>query len=372
MRALIAIGSNSIRMLYVDENKSKHAFREENPLFLGLDANGSLSEDAIEKTLRAIFALKENIPKGCPCSLIATSASRDANNAGEMAEKIQARCGLSLRILSGEEEAHYSFLGACFPYASACGMIDIGGGSSELVAGDSGKALFKTSLQMGASRLHKVCPIDDIASMEKAISLINEQLCKENIPSFSHPFVLLGGTGTILVRMLSHMGKALERNVHGDHKASSDDVERILHLVSKTPVSQRKNIAGLYESRIRIFPCGLAILLCFMRELGLQHIWISERNNMDGIIFEEENMDFIKEPGRIYKNDESGKCIAEICYAEKEKGLFDINHTFVDASLRGQGVGGKLVDAALLDIRELGGKATASCWFAKKILEEKK
>lgn len=81
-------------------------------------------------------------------------------------------------------------------------------------------------------------------------------------------------------------------------------------------------------------------------------------------------MDFIKETNRIYAKDENGKVIAEIEFNEIEKGVYDICHTFVDESLRGQGVASKLVQEAVNEIQSRNGKVTASCSYAKKWLEK--
>lgn len=81
-------------------------------------------------------------------------------------------------------------------------------------------------------------------------------------------------------------------------------------------------------------------------------------------------MEFITEKNRIYAEDENGKVIAEVDFPENESGVLDINHTFVDDSLRGQGVAGKLLQAAVEEIRKQGKKAAASCSYAKVWFEK--
>ena len=83
-------------------------------------------------------------------------------------------------------------------------------------------------------------------------------------------------------------------------------------------------------------------------------------------------MNFIKEPNRIYLPDETGKIIAEITFEEIEKGRYNIDHTFVDESLRGQGIASKLVAEAVKEIESKGGKIQATCSYAKKWLETHK
>ena len=73
---------------------------------------------------------------------------------------------------------------------------------------------------------------------------------------------------------------------------------------------------------------------------------------------------------RISRKDENGHVIAEITFTETSHGLFVINHTFVDESLRGQGVASKLVQAAVDEIKKRGGQVQATCSYAKKWLKE--
>lgn len=81
-------------------------------------------------------------------------------------------------------------------------------------------------------------------------------------------------------------------------------------------------------------------------------------------------MEFIIEENRIFKKDENGKVIAEIEFEEIQSGLFNIFHTFVDESLRGQGIASKLVEMALSEIQKKGGKPQATCSYAQKYFEK--
>ena len=81
-------------------------------------------------------------------------------------------------------------------------------------------------------------------------------------------------------------------------------------------------------------------------------------------------MEFIKEDSKIYILDNNKKVIAEISFYESENGIFIIDHTFVDESLRGQGIAGKLVEMAVEEIEKRGGKVEATCSYAKKWLEK--
>jgi len=81
-------------------------------------------------------------------------------------------------------------------------------------------------------------------------------------------------------------------------------------------------------------------------------------------------MNFIHEPNRIYSTDENGKVLAEVTFPETQPGVYTIDHTIVDSSLQGQGVAGKLVQAAVEDINSKGGEVRATCSYAVKWLEK--
>ena len=81
-------------------------------------------------------------------------------------------------------------------------------------------------------------------------------------------------------------------------------------------------------------------------------------------------MNFIKEENRIYCLDDNQKKVAQITFEEIEKGIFNINHTFVDESLRGQGIASKLVQEAVNEIESRNGSVQATCSYAKKWLEK--
>ncbi|HEX3077753.1 MAG TPA: GNAT family N-acetyltransferase [Lachnospiraceae bacterium] len=81
-------------------------------------------------------------------------------------------------------------------------------------------------------------------------------------------------------------------------------------------------------------------------------------------------MEFIKESNRIYGTDENGKVIAEVTFPSRTQDTVDINHTFVDDSLRGQGIAGQLLQQAADQIRSNGIKAVASCSYARQWFEK--
>ena len=150
IRAAIAIGSNSTRLLVAEKegNELKHAFRgrEETRLFLGLDEENNIAPERLEQTALAVARLaKAAWLRGAQeITLFATSATRDAKNGAALGERIRALCGLSLQVISGEEEARLAFCAVAGQERRL--VMDIGGGSTEFTYGENGQILWANHL----------------------------------------------------------------------------------------------------------------------------------------------------------------------------------------------------------------------------------
>src|SRR5690349_14096242 len=158
--AVIDCGTNSIRLLVTDvqDGRQHDLVREMRIVRLGqgVDATGRLDRAAIDRTIQAtreyaelITTLGADVVRFC-----ATSAARDAENADEFAAEIESVLGVRPQVLTGEEEAAASFLGATRSLAGGRSLVvDIGGGSTELVVGEAGAVEWSTSLDIGSVRL---------------------------------------------------------------------------------------------------------------------------------------------------------------------------------------------------------------------------
>lgn len=281
--AVIVIGSNSTRLLAadaVDQLTNPVRGRVETRLFLGMNSAAAFDEQSMAHTVESVNQLKLEA-ESTNAELIgvyATSAARDASNTDVLARKILKSTGHALQILSGEEEAAYSFFGAAGN--ETCGVIDIGGGSTEIVLG-SGTDLFAThSLQMGASRLFKTHPINSVGDCSRAFEAIKSSM--NDLPAvfkrFASPmsFYLLGGTGTACARMLA---KPPEGCI-----LSNEQLDRLLHLVAETPRDNRKYLPGFPASRVDILPTGMAILSVLFEIFSIGQVCVTERTNADGLL----------------------------------------------------------------------------------------
>ena len=224
--AVIGIGSNSVRSLLVDvagtEFKRLRRDREGTRLFAGLDEAGNLDRESMEKTVAAVRRMASDAAQlgAEKLAIFATSAARDAANGAEFMATVERETGIPLRIISGEEEAELSFLGASAAVkAERCGMIDIGGGSTEIAIGTPAGIESAFSCQMGAVRLFRRLRLDrkeDMKPVEVAAAEILDEKLRE-YPGLALPetWVGTGGTFTTLAAMALGQPWTNRTNVQG-------------------------------------------------------------------------------------------------------------------------------------------------------------
>ncbi len=289
-RAAIAIGSNSTRMLAAEKKdgalRSILRGREETRLFLGLDEQGNISRDSLENTAQAVARLaRQAWDYGAETiSLFATSATRDARNGCALADRIIDLCGLPMRIISGEEEAGLAFLAASEGRRRL--VMDIGGGSTEWTLGENNRVEWAVSMQLGASRLLKMCPIesetDSLNALETARSIMAPYAEKLRALPRACGMVGMGGSCTTSAAML--MG----REAHGEEvegkTVTLDAAREQLRLLASLPLAARMKVPGLPPSRAVHMPHGLCILISALEMCGFDHLTVSGRTNLDGYL----------------------------------------------------------------------------------------
>jgi exopolyphosphatase / guanosine-5'-triphosphate,3'-diphosphate pyrophosphatase len=224
--------------------------------------------------------------------MIATSAMRDAANRHELDFYIAAHCPILLNcVISGQEEALLSFLGACCipPQVGLQGMIDIGGGSTEVALGTAGEGLLSAhSLQLGASRLLKMQRVDSLRDITSAHA-IADQIIAENLPALSdlpgpaQRWTLVGGTGTTLLGLITRLPHT--QPLPEGHIITRDQVHDWLEKLAQLSPEQRAQLPGMPPTRVHIMPTGLVILEALLEQLAIKEITVSLRNNLDGNLY---------------------------------------------------------------------------------------
>ena len=290
--AVIGIGSNSVRSLLADVNRSGIQRlcrdREGTRLFAGLDEAGNLNRDSMEKTLSAVRRMaSEASRQGAEkLAIFATSAARDAANGKAFMEAVEQETQVPLRIVSGEEEAELSFLGAsAAAEADRCGMVDIGGGSTEVAVGSEKGIECAFSCQMGAVRLYRRLRLDRKEDMEPveaaAAEILGEHLCEHPGLVLPETWVGTGGTFTTLAAMALGQPWTDRTHVHGA-VISRQKIREIGETLAGMDIGERRKLPGMQPGRADIVVHGICILLGVMKCLGMERITVSEWGNLDG------------------------------------------------------------------------------------------
>ena len=295
LSAVIGIGSNSVRVLMAETAAGTFRRlwrdREGTRLFAGLDEDGNLSGESIRKTAEAVgrMAREARLRGAHPVDVFATSAARDAANGGEFIREIQKAAGVEPEIITGEEEARLSFFGASMaaPGPGRCGVIDIGGGSTEIVTGEGENIDCAFSCQMGAVRLYQAIQLrskSDMAIAEKAAAeILREKIAEAGAFRMPEFWIGTGGTFTTLAAMVRQIPWTDRTCMHGT-KVGIREIRSIGEGLAEMDLEARKKLPGLQPGRADIVVHGICILLAVMNHLGIEGIIVSEWGNLDGYL----------------------------------------------------------------------------------------
>ena len=294
--AVIGIGSNSVRALIARNDggifERLYRDREGTRLFAGLDSRGILKEESILKTAEAVRRMAAVVrEKGVTdLSVFATSAARDAANGRDFLQAIEESGGVQPMILTGEEEARLSFFGAsravkdeCF-----CGVIDIGGGSTEIVTGCGDAIACAFSCQMGAVRLFREIPIarkEDMRSVENAArEILETKLAAQESFRPAETWIGTGGTFTTLAAMVKEIPWTARTHMHGT-RVTKEEIRSVGEKLADMPLEERIRLPGLQPGRADIVVHGICILLSVMDRFGIESLTVSEWGNLDGFLW---------------------------------------------------------------------------------------
>jgi exopolyphosphatase/guanosine-5'-triphosphate,3'-diphosphate pyrophosphatase len=293
--AVIDIGSNSTRLLIADVQAGRVMEVERQSrvtrLGRGVDLSGQLSVEAIEAACDAIAdyvaicreADVENVES------IATSAVRDASNGSAFVAELRERFALSARVLDGEEEAGLTYLGATSesPPSEPTLVVDIGGGSTELIVGTGKEIVFHTSLQAGVVR-HSERHIgndppatEELEALAADIRSLIEDATAGQPGARARAGIAVAGTPTSLASIELGLEPYDPKQVHG-HTLTLASIQRLLSQLASAPLDKRVQISGMHPDRAPTIVTGVVILVETMRAFGLNSITVSEHDILYG------------------------------------------------------------------------------------------
>jgi exopolyphosphatase / guanosine-5'-triphosphate,3'-diphosphate pyrophosphatase len=297
--AVVDVGSNSTRLLIADvaEGRVSEVERRSTVTRLGrgVDLSGQLSDEAVEA---ACVAIEEYVglcrENGvATVGAIATSAVRDASNGDAFVAELRERFALSALVLDGEEEARRTYRGATFerPPAELTLVIDIGGGSTEMIVGVGEEIGFHASLQAGVVRHSERHLSDDpptVAELE-ALAADIRGLIADSLESYRESWPSAGIAVAGTPASLSAVDLGLEpydpSRVHG-HVLPLETIQRLLSRFASSPLAERARIPGLHPDRAPTIIAGCVILVEAMRAFGLERIQASEHDILYGTALE--------------------------------------------------------------------------------------
>jgi exopolyphosphatase/guanosine-5'-triphosphate,3'-diphosphate pyrophosphatase len=295
--AVVDLSSNTTRLLLADVRDQRVAEldrrTEITALGQGVDASGRLDDEAIERVVEALAGYREAIDAaGVERTVaVATSAVRDAANGEDFRATLHERFGLDVQTITGEEEARLTFLGATIrraPGADSVMVIDIGGGSTELVIGvGSEEPTFVVSTQAGSVRqtdrhLHEDPPSDEgLAALRDDVQTILTDAVPFALRGSVRTGIAVAGTATSLAAIDQELDPYDPARIDG-YELDVEACERMLAMLAARPLEERREIAGLEPKRAPTIVAGAAILVEALRAFELESLEVSEADILHG------------------------------------------------------------------------------------------
>jgi exopolyphosphatase/guanosine-5'-triphosphate,3'-diphosphate pyrophosphatase len=291
------IGTNSTRLLVADVGADGSVAEVERLLEItrlgeGVDASGTLAEAPMGRVTDTLIRYAERARALSAERLlaVATSAVRDASNRDDFLARVAAT-GFEPRLLSGEEEAATTFAGVRSrapggESVSADGtlVVDVGGGSTELVLGAAGGVAWSRSLQAGCVRMterflgEEVVSGDDIAAVEAAVHELLGVVPDEVVEA-TRRAIAVAGTATTLAA-IQHGGYDADA-VHGA-RITREGIRALEGRLGAMTLEQRRTVPGLEPARAPVIVAGIVVLGCVLDRFGLAEAIVSERDILHG------------------------------------------------------------------------------------------
>ena len=296
--AVVDIGSNSTRLLIaqVQDGALEELDRRSvvTRLGEGVDATGRLGDEPQRRVLATLDEYARAIEEhGAQRRLaVLTSAVRDAANGEEFTATVRERYGLDGRTLSGDEEARLTFLGATAARDDAGGapllVVDIGGGSTELVVGRRGEVEFHVSTQAGVVRhterhLHTDPPTEaDMQALAEDVRGIYEAVVPEDVRERVGGAVAVAGTATSCAAIDVGVEPYDPARVEG-HVVSAERLAELRARLAALPLDERRRVPGLHPDRAPTIVAGTILLAEVLGAFGLDSFEASERDILWGV-----------------------------------------------------------------------------------------
>jgi exopolyphosphatase/guanosine-5'-triphosphate,3'-diphosphate pyrophosphatase len=285
--AAVDIGTNSTRLLIAEGDEERARASIVTRLGEGVDRSGTLSDAAQQRVLDVLARFRATIEEQrCERAAAAmTSAVRDAANGGEFSARVEQALGFAPRILTGDEEARLTYDGATYGRDGEFLVIDIGGGSTELVLGGTG---FHASTQIGVVRhserhLHSDPPT--AAELENLTRDVHEILMAHvpvRLREIRVNAIAVAGTPTQCAAIDLGPDEYDQTRIEG-HILTASRLRDLLVQTAGLTLAKRREITGLDPERASVIVAGIAILLEVIDCFSLDQVEASEHDILWGL-----------------------------------------------------------------------------------------
>ena len=297
--AVVDIGTNSTRLLIAQVEHGRVTEELERVSIVtrlgqGVDTTGSLAQEAMDRVFAVLDDYRARIDAHDvdATTAVLTSAVRDASNGAAFTAAVRERFGLDAQTIPGEEEAALTFLGATSERGGSDAggesvVIDIGGGSTEIVVGRGQTVSFFVSMQVGVVRqterhLHEDPPDpDELASLASEVEGIIDQEVPEEVRQRVDHAIAVAGTATSSAAIDLALDPYDPDRVHG-HVMPLARLDELLARLAQMPNAERREVVGLHPDRAPTIVAGLAVLIEVLRAFGLDEVEVSEHDILRG------------------------------------------------------------------------------------------
>jgi exopolyphosphatase/guanosine-5'-triphosphate,3'-diphosphate pyrophosphatase len=293
--AVVDVGSNSTRLLVADVAAGALTEVARRSIVTrlgeGVDASARLTEAAMDRVRAVLADYRTAIDEtGAERALaVLTSAVRDAGNGHAFVDEVRERFGLEARELSGDEEARLTFLGATSARrrTQPTLVIDVGGGSTELVIGSGDELRFHVSTQAGVVRQSERHLRSDPPTADELRALTDEvrAIFADAVPEAARPLptaaISVAGTATSLAGIELELEPYDADRIEG-HVLELATCQRLLDRLAAMTLDQRRALPGLHPDRAPVIVAGTVLLIEALRRFGLTRTEVSEHDLLYG------------------------------------------------------------------------------------------
>jgi exopolyphosphatase / guanosine-5'-triphosphate,3'-diphosphate pyrophosphatase len=296
--SVIDVGTNSVKLLLAERRTdgswttiSDRA--EVTRLGEGIEATGAIATNALERTVRAFASMVDESQADDVREIVAigTAGMRMASNANEVVETIRSHTGITIEIISGEEESRLAFLAAHTGLDIGTGSVvvfDTGGGSSQFTFGSGSDVTERFSVNVGAVRFTEKFGLGTVVEpneVDNALSAIASDLSSLDDRPTPDTVVAMGGAVATMAAVMRGLDRFDADLIRGCVLVSSE-IDRQIELFASMDSQQRTTIVGLQPGREEVILAGACIVRTVLEKLNVESATATDRGLRHGVMAE--------------------------------------------------------------------------------------